>query len=48
MAASRRGSRLRLADRRGARTLRMPVMSTERDHGRPVIQEHTVWEVETS
>lgn len=42
------GSQLRLVNRRGVRTLWVPVMTTERDQDRPVIQEHKVWEVETS
>lgn len=36
---------LRLVNRRGVRTLWMPVMTTEKDQDRPVLREHKVWEV---
>ncbi|GAA4723983.1 hypothetical protein [Phytohabitans rumicis] len=39
------GHRLRLVNRRGVRTLWVPVLTTEKDQDRPVIQEHKVWEV---
>ncbi|MEU6410641.1 hypothetical protein [Microbispora sp. NPDC046933] len=42
------GSELRLVNRRGVRTIWVPIMTTEADQDRPIIQEHKVWEVETS
>jgi hypothetical protein len=34
-----------LENKRGVRTLWVPIMTTEKDKSRPVIQEHKVWEV---
>ncbi|MEU7916191.1 hypothetical protein [Microbispora bryophytorum] len=42
------GSELRLVNRRGVRTIWVPIMTTEADQDRPIIQEHKVWEVDTS
>lgn len=38
-------TRLQFENKRGVRTLRVPVQTTETDQSRPVIQEHKVWEV---
>ncbi|WP_169981418.1 hypothetical protein [Microbispora sp. H10836] len=41
------GGELTLVNDRGVRTLWVPVMTTEKDQDRPVIQSHPVWEVVT-